>query len=213
MQVVNSGPNNVRSHNVTIFWPYETLESGSDNGKILLYLVGEPILEISGTPSSAGTKIDGHCERAPQWRDHVGILDSLNRSSNAYRKRRDDQNMDNVVDGKTSSTATATTPALSPIAIRTHTLTCDPAAQNVRCYPIYCHIPSLAAQSYYYIKLRARLWNSTLIEDYFNSYGRVDIQSYAIIHINDLLIFQSSTENDHATVGDLEEEEEEDRKS
>ena len=190
---------------MTIFWPYETLESDWDNGKILLYLVGEPILEISATPSSAGTKVDGHCERAPQWRDHVHILDSLNRSSNAYRKRRDDQNMENVIDGKTSSTATTATPALSPIAIRTHTLTCDPAAQNVRCYPIHCHIPSIAAQSYYYIKLRARLWNSTLIEDYFNNYGRVDIQSYAIIHINDLLIFQSSTENDHAIVGDLEE--------
>ncbi|CAF0854418.1 unnamed protein product [Adineta steineri] len=192
--IINSGPNNVRSHNVTIFWPYETLDKQWEHGKILLYLVEEPTIEVSATLSSTGAKIDGHCERWPQWRDHIHILDSLNRSSMNNRTRRDEQNSDNVLDSKTATIA-------SPVSsvIRRLTLSCDPAYQNVRCYPIYCHIKSLSAQSYYLIKLRARLWNSTLIEEYMNEYDRVDIQSFASIHINDSLIFQSSTDNDNAT--------------
>jgi hypothetical protein len=177
-------------------WPYETLDDEWENGKILLYLIEDPIIEISSTLSSTGTKIDGHCERLPQWRDHIHILDSLNRSSINTRKRREDQNVENVIDPKTSSTAT---PPISPTT-RSLTLTCNPIYQNIRCYPIYCHIKSLSAQSYYFIKLRARLWNSTLIENYFDTYDRVDIQSFASIHINDLLIFQTSTDNDNATV-------------
>ncbi|CAF4238822.1 unnamed protein product, partial [Rotaria sp. Silwood2] len=196
--IINSGPNSVRSHNVTIFWPYETLDDEWENGKILLYLVEEPIVEISSTLTSTGTKIDGQCERLPQWRDHIRILDLLNRTSSINRQRRDEQNVDSVIDPKTSLTVTITPPTSSSN-IRTLTLTCDPTYQNVRCYPIHCHIKSLSAQSYYFIKLRARLWNSTLIENYFDTYDRVDIQSYASIHINDLLIFQTSTDNDNAT--------------
>ncbi|CAF2469698.1 unnamed protein product [Rotaria sp. Silwood2] len=169
-----------------------------ENGKILLYLVEEPIVEISSTLTSTGTKIDGQCERLPQWRDHIRILDLLNRTSSINRQRRDEQNVDSVIDPKTSLTVTITPPTSSSN-IRTLTLTCDPTYQNVRCYPIHCHIKSLSAQSYYFIKLRARLWNSTLIENYFDTYDRVDIQSYASIHINDLLIFQTSTDNDNAT--------------
>jgi hypothetical protein len=165
----------------------------------LLYLVEEPIIEISSTLSSTGTKIDGHCERWPQWRDHVHILDSLNRTSIISRKRREEQNVESTIDPKPSSTVTTTLPPSSSEK-PSSTLTCDPTHVNVRCYPIYCHIKSLSAQSYYFIKLRARLWDSTLIEDYFDEYKRVDIQSYASIHINDLLIFQTSTDNDNATV-------------
>jgi integrin alpha 7 len=183
-------------------WPYETLDDGWENGKILLYLVDEPVLEISSTLSGTGTKIDGHCERYSQWRDHVHILNSLERPSTLNRKRREDHNVESASDSKTSSTATVTPPTSSSSSstIRSLTLTCDPNYQNVRCYPIYCHIKSLSAPSYYFIKLRARLWNSTLIENYFAAYDRVDIQSFASIHINDLLIFQTSTENDNATV-------------
>ncbi len=202
--MINSGPNNVRSHNVTIFWPYETLDDQWENGKILLYVVDEPIIEVSSTLSTSGTKIDGHCERWSQWRDHIHILESLDRTSITNRKRREEQNVENTVDPKTSSTATVTPSPSLPI-IRSITLTCDPTYQNVRCYPIYCHIKSLSAQNYYFIKIRARLWNSTLIENYFNKYDRVEIQSYASIHINDLLIFQTSTDNDNATVSYLKE--------
>lgn len=162
----------------------------------------EPILEISSTLTSTGTKIDGHCERSPRWRDHIHILDSLNRTSFMNRQRRDEQTVDSVIDPKTSLTVTIT-PTTSSSTIRTLTLTCDPVYQNVRCYPIYCHINSLSSQSYYLIKLRARLWNSTLIENYFDAYDRVDIQSFASIHIKDLLIFQTSSENDNATVSNI----------
>ncbi|UJR33940.1 hypothetical protein I4U23_021358 [Adineta vaga] len=195
--IINSGPNSVRSHNVTIFWPYETLDSTWDHGKILLYLVDEPILEISSSLSNSGTKIDGHCERWPQWRDHIHILDTLNRTSIHNRKRRDDSNSENGLDSKASLAATITSSVSS--VIRSLTLSCDPAYQNVRCYPIYCHINSLSAQNYYFIKLRARLWNSTLIEEYIDKYDRIDIQSFASIHINDLLIHQTSTDNDNAS--------------
>jgi hypothetical protein len=164
----------------------------------LLYLVEEPIIEISSTLSSTGTKIDGHCERWPQWRDYLHILDSLNRTSITSRNRREEQNPENV-DPKISSTPIVT-PSSSSSVLPSLLLTCNPANQTVRCYPIYCHIKSLSAQGYYHIKLRARLWNSTLIENYFNEFDRIDIQSYASIHINDLLIFQTSTDNDNATV-------------
>jgi integrin alpha 7 len=174
------------------------LDNEWDHGKLLLYLADDPTLEISPTLSSAGTKIDGYCERAPQWRDHIHILDSLNRTSLPSRKRREDQNPDNTFDPKMSLAATVISPISS--VTRSLLLTCDPAYQSARCYPIYCHINSLSAQSYYFIKLRARLWNSTLIEEYTNTYDRIDIQSFASISINDVLIFQTSTDNDNATV-------------
>ncbi|CAF1084195.1 unnamed protein product [Adineta ricciae] len=195
--IINSGPNSVRSHNVTIYWPYETLDEQWEHGKLLLYLVDEPILEVSSSLSSSGTKIDGHCERLAQWRDHIHILDSLNRTSITNRKRRDEQNSENGIDSK-ASLATIITSPISSI-MRSLTLSCDPNYQNVRCYPIYCHINSLSAQNYYFIKLRARLWNSTLIEEYIDKYDRIDIQSFASIHINDVLIHQTSTDNDNAT--------------
>ncbi|CAF2124500.1 unnamed protein product [Rotaria magnacalcarata] len=197
--IINSGPNNVRSHNVTILWPYETLDNEWENGKILLYLVEEPIIEISSTLTSTGTKIDGQCERLSKWRDHIHILDSLNRTSSNTRQRRNEQNVEGTSDSKASVAVTTITPTTSSSLIRSLTLTCDPNSPTVRCYPIYCHINGLSAQSYYFIKLRARLWNSTLIENYFDGYDRVDIQSFASIHINDLLVFQTSTDNDNAT--------------
>ena len=184
---------------MTIFWPYETLNGEWDNGKILLYLVEEPVIEISSTLSNRGTKIDGQCERLSQWHDHIHILDSLNRTSIKNRQRRDELNVENTIVPESSLTRTVT-PTISSTIIRSLALTCDPRYQNVRCYPIHCHIKSLSAQSYYFIKLRARLWHSTLIENYFDSYDRIDIQSFASIHINDLLIFQTSTDNDNATV-------------
>ena len=151
-------------------------------------------MEISETLSGTGTKVDGHCERSPQWRDRLHILSALN------RKRREEPHMDNANNAIPSPELDVVSSVSSPSIIRTLTLTCDPHAQNVRCYPIYCHIKSIQAKGYYHIKLRARLWNSTLIEDYFDAYDRIDIQSFASLHINDALIFQTSTDNDNATV-------------
>ena len=201
--MINSGPNSVRSHNVTIFWPYETLDDEWENGKILLYLFDEPTIESPPALTSAGTKIEGHCERWSQWRDHMHILESLDRTAVTNRKRREEQNVDSSTDSKPTSTVPVTPSPSLPI-IRPMTLTCDPTYQNVRCYPIYCHVKSLSAQGYYFIKLQARLWNSTLIENYFDDYDRVEIQSYASLHINDQLIFQTSTDNDNATVSERE---------
>lgn len=197
--MINSGPNSVRSHNVTILWPYETLDDEWENGKILLYLVDEPTIEITPALINAGAKIEGHCERWSQWRDHVRIIESLDRTGLTNRKRRDEQNVESSTDSKPSSPVPVTPSPSLPIT-RPLTLTCDPTYQNVRCYPIYCHVKGLSAQGYYFIKLRARLWNSTLIENYFDEYDRVEIQSYASILINDPLIFQTSTDNDNATV-------------
>ncbi|CAF5136904.1 unnamed protein product, partial [Rotaria magnacalcarata] len=112
-QIINSGPNNVRSHNVTILWPYETLDNEWENGKILLYLVEEPIIEISSTLTSTGTKIDGQCERLSKWRDHIHILDSLNRTSSNTRQRRNEQNVEGTSDSKASVAVTTITPTTS----------------------------------------------------------------------------------------------------
>ena len=176
------------------------MEEGWENGKLLLYLADDPILEISETLSGPGTKVDGHCELSPQWRDHLHILNALDRASIIDRKRREDQHTDNVNNAKPASDPDLVSAVSSPSMTRVLTLTCDPIAQNVRCYPIYCHIKSIPAQTYYHIKLRARLWNSTLIENYFDDYDRIDIQSFASLHINDALIFQTLTDNDNATV-------------
>lgn len=162
-----------------------------------MYLVEDPIIETSPTLSNTGMKIEGYCERPPQWRDHLHILNGLNQSTSLNRKRREEQTVDNGADPKNPSIVVPTPP--SPVT-RTLTLTCDPLYKNIRCYPIYCHINGIAVQHYYNIKLRARLWNSTLIENYYQSYDRVDIQSYAFITINDLLIVQSSINNDNTTV-------------
>lgn len=198
-KIGNTGRNNVRSHNVTIYWPYETLDEDRDNGQLLLYLVEEPILELASSSANTGMKIDGFCERAAQWRDHIRIVESFSRTNSIQRKRRDEQNDENV-DSKTSSSTISTSSSLSVSPLRSLTLSCDPSISNVRCYPIHCYINSLSAQNYYNIKLRARLWNSTLIENYFDTYDRVDIQSFAMIQINDHLIFQTSIDNDNATV-------------
>lgn len=136
--------------------------------------------------------------RAPSWRDHIKILESLGYPSNFDRKRRGNEIVDSIIDVKASAVATSL--IYSSSQLRPFTLSCDPARTNVRCFPIHCQIKGLAAQNFYFIKLRARLWNSTLIENYFYSYDRIDIQSFASIQINDPLIFQTSNENDNAIV-------------
>ena len=171
-----------------------------EHGKLLLYLFDEPILEISPRLSSLGTKVEGSCERASYWRDHIQILGSLDQETTTYRKRRDEHHVESVIDMKTSAIAA---PSTMGTMLRSLTLTCDPTHQNVRCYPIHCQIKGLGAQSFYFIKLRARLWNSTLIENYFDTYDRIDIQSFAAIQVNDALIFQTSTDNDNATVNNI----------
>ncbi|CAF4413930.1 unnamed protein product, partial [Rotaria magnacalcarata] len=80
---------------------------------------------------------------------------SLNRTSSNTRQRRNEQNVEGTSDSKASVAVTTITPTTSSSLIRSLTLTCDPNSPTARCYPIYCHINGLSAQSYYFIKLRA----------------------------------------------------------
>ncbi|CAF0762940.1 unnamed protein product [Didymodactylos carnosus] len=191
--IVNSGPNTVRSHKVTIYWPYETLNNEWDDGKLLLYLTEEPTIELSPVLSNSGVKIEGYCKRDRHWHDHIDILSSIN-----VRKKRQHLIDDDII-AITESIPIKTLTLDSLSTIRTLILTCNPNYRNVRCYPINCYIKTLQAHQYYFIKLRARLWNSTLIEDYFTTYDRVDIKSYAQISIQDPLIFQTNIVNDNAS--------------
>lgn len=78
-------------------------------------------------------------------------------------------------------------------------VTFDCYKKTAKCSRFSCFITDLKAEQTAVVRLRARLWNSTFVEDYAYGVNQVHIHSHARIKIDSALdIRQHRTDNDNA---------------
>lgn len=166
-QVINNGPSPVSNMEIVISWPFQ-VANNKPLGKWLLYMDEEPSLDAEE---------GGACDIKPGFVNPLGLhsrntdrflsnyeLNSINNStlSNLRRRRREVEMIvrkspDNVV-----------------------RMNCTEG--TAKCFTFRCVVYKLKNQQSATVTIKARLWNSTLVEDY-PKVKAVEIASHAIIHI------------------------------
>lgn len=174
-EIYNKGPGSVPNSRLTIKWPYE-LASSVGHGKHLLYLMQPPQVMEGNVICQHPTIIN------PASIKFKGQTSDEGTPYSVKRRRRE-------AEPKASEIS------LAPKARKkSESLSCHDGA---RCYIIDCHLTNLMAEKSAVIIIRARLWESTLLED-FRSVDEVNIissASYEIIQDEDI-IKQTDYSND-----------------
>ncbi|XP_053971338.1 integrin alpha-PS1 isoform X1 [Hylaeus volcanicus] len=194
-EVFNEGPWRVSNLEIRISWPYEVANDKA-HGKWLLYLEELPTVEPFG---------HGECMPLPEH-----VLNPLKLQDSA-----NDDDMD------VSSSVVSTPPTLHSYinhvrtrrdtekVLNTHIITdkdghrrqvvsMNCKAGTAKCFNITCFIFNLQRKQEAVITVKARLWNSTLVEDY-PKVDQVHIASNAEIIIpQNVTIQQENLKDDHA---------------
>ncbi|XP_052246976.1 integrin alpha-6-like isoform X2 [Dreissena polymorpha] len=195
--VYNNGPGVVESSEITIYWPYE-VQSTYPHGKHLLYLMQPPQVLAGG---------DATCYDQPEIVNVVGInSEGVENSGPDYtvangrrrrsatagaRYRRDENEAD-----KTPLQIREDGPALGEARDKKNIAHLDCDSKTAKCYEIRCKIGVLSPDQNVKIRIRSRLWESTLLQDY-RLVDAVHIRSKGKIHIRpELNVLQSNTKND-----------------
>ena len=208
-QVTNDGPWHVDEMEVVIQWPYQLappLGRKTGQGKWLLYLTDAP--EI--TPPGAG-----QCFLNPRTINSLGLrerglgnsrLSSSASSDSAVKKkrrrrRRTARLSDEDSDGVTSSNyynlpsdKSDVSDDSSPSASENISFSVDPStgyvldcsSDAIQCHTFSCRLSNLRANESAVIRIRSRVWNSTLVEE-FPGAQLVVIQSRAKVVLPKLL--------------------------
>ncbi|XP_052797585.1 integrin alpha-6-like [Mya arenaria] len=196
--VYNNGPGTVEASEITIFWPYE-VQSTYPHGKHLLYLMNSPQV-ISG---------DATCFDQPEIINVVGIEEdySTNKRPRTFlvegssgdpgytvqnkRRRREVNSVDNK-----PMEVREEEPKIGEARERKNIALLDCDRNTAKCYEIRCKLGILEPYNSVKIRLRSRLWESTLLED-FRHVDEVHIRSKAKIFIRpELNVLQEDTKND-----------------
>nr|XP_033325030.1 integrin alpha-PS1 [Megalopta genalis] len=162
-QVFNKGPWRVSTLEVRISWPYEVANDKA-HGKWLLYLEEMPSVQALG---------DGVCTLPPDHQfnplklqdsasyDDINIFQSAistppttNNDTNYVRMKRDTEK---VVNTRTMIDSDGN---------RRQIVSINCKAGTAKCFEITCFIYNLQRKQEAIITVKARLWNSTLVEDY-----------------------------------------------
>ncbi|PVD30464.1 hypothetical protein C0Q70_09730 [Pomacea canaliculata] len=185
--VSNRGNNNVTKSRLTIMWPYEAGSGDSGQGKYLLYLMEKPIIEkgkatcvLENADTVNPLQIKAvEPQAAPVTVDRVQPLDG----APAGRKKRATESESRVKRSQGS---------LVELGCKQNT---------ARCHVISCELENLEEKvGYVQITLRARLWESTLLQDYKRA-GDVKISSYAKLEIDSALgIKEDKSDNEAEAV-------------
>lgn len=179
-EIYNKGPGSVPNSRLTIKWPYE-LSNSNGNGKHLLYLMQPPQVMEGNAVCRHPTIIN------PASIKFKGQT-SDGATSYSVRRRRRREAEPRASEIRSSSKQRT----------KSETLSCNNGA---RCYIIDCELNNLMAEKSAVIIIRARLWESTLLED-FRSVDEVNIRSsasYEIIQDEDI-IKQTDNSNDQYDV-------------
>jgi hypothetical protein len=183
-----------------ISWPYEAAD-----GKYLLYLMDQPLVhgpvrcEVDSNminpmlyerrPSNFSTAFVTSAELKQSRRSLLDREMEIDDGSAAVSSRRD---VDQLIRRSKRDSVL--------LSGRHHAIVkfdCEDRSK-VKCYDFVCHIGELSAGEYVVVQLRARLWNSTFLEDYVDV-DRVLVSSRAKISIDaGLHVHQPLTFNDHA---------------
>ncbi|XP_015182230.1 PREDICTED: integrin alpha-PS1 isoform X2 [Polistes dominula] len=195
-EVFNEGPWKVSSVEVRISWPYEVANDKS-HGKWLLYLEELPTVQALGEGEC--TLPPGHSVNPLKLQDSVNFedLDSifptpstsppiLYNHTNHIRMKRDTEK---VVNTRT---------IVDKDGQKHYIVSMNCKAGTAKCFDITCIIYNLQRKQEAIITVKARLWNSTLVEDY-PKVDMVKIGSNAKIIIPpNVVIQQENLKDDHA---------------
>lgn len=195
-EVFNEGPWRVSSLEVRISWPYEVANDKA-HGKWLLYLEEIPIVQASG---------DGECILPPghivnplKLQDSISYDDidvfqsaistSLTLPHNHTIRIRNRRDTEKVVNTRT---------IIDKDGHRHQVVSMNCKAGTAKCFDITCFIYNLQRKQEAIITVKARLWNSTLVEDY-PKVDKVKIGSNARIIIPpNVIIQQENLKDDYA---------------
>ncbi|XP_044002303.1 integrin alpha-PS1 isoform X2 [Aphidius gifuensis] len=201
-EIFNDGPWKVRQIEVIISWPYE-VANDKLHGKWLLYLEDMPIINHSG---------GGECYLpAGQTPNPLKLLGSINyddldpifgsttlspstiidnkKNSTTFNHIRERRDTEKVVNTKTIIEKDGT---------RRQVVSMNCKAGTAKCFDIRCIIYNLQKKQEATITVKARLWNSTLAEDY-PTVDKVRIGSNARIVIPSAIeIQQENLKNDYS---------------
>ncbi|XP_034186491.1 multiple edematous wings isoform X2 [Osmia lignaria lignaria] len=193
-QVFNEGPWRVSSLEVRISWPYEVANDKA-HGKWLLYLEELPIIQGSG--DSECILPPGHVvnplklQNSTNYDDLDGLQSTvstptLHNHTNHLRTKRDTEK---VVNTRT---------IIDKDGHRHQVVSMNCKAGTAKCFDITCFIYNLQRKQEAMITVKARLWNSTLVEDY-PKVDQVKISSNAKIVIPpNVVIQQENLKDDYA---------------
>ena len=201
--VINNGPSMLDVLSLHIQWPYQ-VENGQHKGKWLLYLSEHPTLRngrgvcylppgISANPLNLTKNTPdkyGYYGRGLVKRNQIAINDDDEEESNAdegsssamleqIRPKREsfDVWVEKVVAPRTIKNQEG-----GGRDLRVITLDCDRG--TAKCLDIRCDVYNLPVRVSATIEVRARLWNSTLMEDYGSGIDFVEIFTKAEIKLD-----------------------------
>ena len=183
--VYNRGPARLSSLQVVVDWPYEV-----NSGKWLLYLVSANVHQGDGYCEPPGDELK-LTRKASSVTTTTTTTTSSPVAARSSEKRRK------------GGSKKIKRQALQPEEIREdgkliQVVTMDCTKNTARCSRHTCFISDLRPNSSAVIKFRARLWNSTFIEDYAYGVNLVQIYSQAAIKIDSSLqIRQQRLDNDY----------------
>ncbi|XP_014485304.1 PREDICTED: integrin alpha-PS1 isoform X2 [Dinoponera quadriceps] len=194
-EVFNEGPWKVSTLEVRISWPYEVANDKA-HGKWLLYMEELPTIQALG---------DGECTLPPghivnplklQDSDNFDDVDNMLQPStsppilyNHTNHVRTTRDTEKVVNTRT---------IVDKDGHRHRVVAMNCKAGTAKCFDITCYIYNLQRKQEAVITVKARLWNSTLVEDY-PKVDMVKIGSNAKIVIPpNVIIQQENLKDDHA---------------
>ena len=172
-QVTNDGPWNVEQAEVVINWPYQLGLSGHNNhasstdepGKWLLYLSEPP--EV--TPRGLGS-----CFLNPRMVNHLGLRELRSRNFYSDTSQLSYSAIDSAGRGRLRRRSTDETFLDLHRATRLHC-----ADDRTKCQTINCRIWQLRANESAVIRIRSRIWNATLVEEFSYGHDAVAVEANA----------------------------------
>ncbi|XP_067649409.1 integrin alpha-PS1-like isoform X1 [Haliotis asinina] len=191
--VTNFGPGVVSRSELTIYWPYQT-ENGEPQGKHLLYLMQAP--QVMNGPAE--------CIITPEIINPLEI--KVNPDFNIRQPSRNSRTAAIPAPAPSPDAAPSRRRRASTGAVRAkrndnrRDVVLDCRRKTAKCHQIKCNIGEMSRNAYVEIKIRARLWESTLLQDYMNV-GEVKIRSKAELYIDPALNIESkeTTNENYAT--------------
>ncbi|XP_044728247.1 integrin alpha-PS1 isoform X2 [Chrysoperla carnea] len=197
-QVVNNGPWKVAQLTVEVFWPYQ-VANNKPQGKWLLYLEKPPIVEATNG-GGGECYLTGDQINPLNLTSHPGAqeaplnlrMGSMYSNYQQYQPQRRRTRRDTEVIIKSHKIT-------DKDGFKREVVTMDCNAGTAKCIRFNCTIYNLPRYETAVVLIRARLWNSTLVEDY-PKVDWVNIRSRAKIHIPPEYSIQQNTSDDEALV-------------
>ena len=173
IQVTNDGPWNVEQAEVIINWPYQIGVSGhtsshDEPGKWLLYLSEPPEVTPKGL---------GKCFLNPRMVNQLGLRELRSRNLYSDTAHLSNSAVDSI--GRSRLRRSSADEILSDYldSYRTTRLHC--ADERTKCQVINCRIWHLRANESAVIRIRSRIWNATLVEEFSYGHDAVAIETNA----------------------------------